>query len=496
MPVLFEIYRAGQRAESFDLDGSVAMGPESVPMSGPVRFTGGLLRVDVDDQAAGVAVRWDAGRVGTLHLETCRLRPRPEPYVLNVELLRHRLMRILQKQEDWAMFDLTRAEHGLQERLDKLKLQFARALGELHEPQVAAGLADEALPEAIELSEQIAILHGELLLGRRVQLATMPKNLLGVRGDAATRNAKYRETLAGKFDFVAVPLPWAQLQPEEDDFHTADADELTAELHKRRVPTIGGPLISADPAALPDWITLYEDDPDTVRDLAFRYVSQMVNRYRGRINAWDVVSGLHLPGTFDVGFEQLVEITRLLVGQVKTLLPSARTLVTICEPFGDYLGEGRGTPPLLYAEMVAQSGVPCDGFGLHVILGAQGHEVRDLFALSQMLDRYAALGKPIYLTATGCPGKPAANGGWRNGFDGQVQADWLEAFYRIALSKPFIDSITWANLCDDGAHLPAGGLLDGMLAPKASFTRLQDLRRLLRECREGDQMPSTVMLRR
>lgn len=494
MPVLFEIYRGGERAESFDVGGAVAMGPESVPMPGTVRFTGGLLRVDVDDQAAGVAVRWNATSMGTLHLETCRLQPRPEPYLLNVELVRHRLMRILQKQEDWAMFDLSRAEGHLQDRLDKLKANFALALGLLDEPAEAAKVADAALAEAIDISEGIAALHAELLLGRRVQLATMPKNLLGVRGDHTVRNAKYRETLAGKFDFVSLPLPWAQLQPDEDEFALEDADDLVEQLHKRRLPIIGGPLINICDKCLPNWLALYEDDFDTVRDLAFRYVSQIVGRYRGKISAWNVVGGLHLPGTFDGGFEQLVELTRLLVGQVKTLLPSARTLVTVTEPFGTYLGSGAGTPPLLYAEMVAQSGVACDAFGLHVDVGGVQGEVRDLFQLSQMLDRYAALGKPIYLTAVGCPGKKVAAGSWRHGFDAEVQAEWLEQFYHIALSKPFVDSVTWCDLGDDASYIPGGGLLDDMLTPKPAFKRLQNIRQNLRTHREGET-PSTVILR-
>ncbi|MEM8873505.1 MAG: endo-1,4-beta-xylanase [Planctomycetota bacterium] len=470
------------------------MGPESVPMPGEVRFTGGMLRVDVDDQAAGVAVRWDAGVMGTLHLETCRLQPRPEPYLLNVEVVRHRLMRILQKQEDWAMFDLSRAEGNLQERLDKLKADFAIALGLLDEPGEAAKVADQALADAVDISEAIASLHAELLLGRRVQLATMPKNLLGVRGDHSVRNAKYRETLAGKFDFVSLPLPWNQLQPDEDEFATEDADELVEQLHKRRLPIIGGPLIDISDKCLPNWLALYEDDFDTVRDLAFRYVSKIVGRYRGKISAWNVVGGLHLPGTFDGGFEQLVELTRLLVGQVKTLLPSARTLVTVTEPFGLYLASGEGTPPLLYAEMVSQSGVACDAFGLNIDLGSAKGEVRDLFQLSQMLDRYGALGKPLYLTAVGCPGKQVSNGSWRHGFDRDVQAEWLESFYHIALSKPFVDSVTWSDLGDDGAQVAGGGLLDDMLTPKPAFKRLQNLRQNLRSHREAEQ-PSTVILR-
>jgi hypothetical protein len=43
-------------------------------------------------------------------LETTRLASREKPYILNVELARFRLMKVVQKQEDWNLFDFPRAE--------------------------------------------------------------------------------------------------------------------------------------------------------------------------------------------------------------------------------------------------------------------------------------------------------------------------------------------------------------------------------------------------
>ena len=52
----------------------------------------------------------------------------------------------------------------------------------------------------------------------------------------------------------------------------------------------------------------------------------------------------------------------------------------------------------------------------------------------------------------------------------------MEAAYKTALSKPFVESIAWANLADIGHTLPGGGLLDDMLQPKPVFDRLQKMR--------------------
>jgi hypothetical protein len=119
-----------------------------------------------------------------------------------------------------------------------------------------------------------------------------------------------------------------------------------------------------------------------------------------------------------------------------------------------------------------------------------GMFARDLFQLSYTLDKFATLGKPVFLTAVGVPGRstpdpadvsggqvnPAAGGRWHRLWDPNLQAEWMEAVYHLALSKPFVESIAWNNLADLQPTLPAGGLLDDLLQPKPVFTRLQQMR--------------------
>src|SRR5690348_2326749 len=111
MQVKFEIYRDGKRLTTFTPTAAIAIGPESVPVAGDVQFRDGLLTVSrTDDHAAGVGLLWDVGPLGAYHIETTRLQPREKPYNLNVELARFRLMKIVQKQEDWNLFDFPKAE--------------------------------------------------------------------------------------------------------------------------------------------------------------------------------------------------------------------------------------------------------------------------------------------------------------------------------------------------------------------------------------------------
>src|SRR6185437_12169774 len=94
----------------------------------------------------------------------------------------------------------------------------------------------------------------------------------------------------------------------------------------------------------------------------------------------------------------IIELTRLLVSQVKSLIPNARTMVTITHPFGEYHARGRASvPPIMYAEMVAQAGISFEAFALELELGvpAPGMFLRDLFQLSTLLDRFSTLGPSL-----------------------------------------------------------------------------------------------------
>ncbi|HEX4052800.1 MAG TPA: endo-1,4-beta-xylanase [Tepidisphaeraceae bacterium] len=493
MSIKFEIYRDGIRLTQFTPVAPMAMGPESVPLPAEIYFRDGILVLNrADEHALGIALLWDVPGVGTLHLETTRLQHREQPYNLNVELARFRLMKIVQKQEDWNLFDFPKADRFNQRFRDSQSL-LADALGKLHEPAEAAKLADQSLAIAIDLSEQLSIFHGELLINRRKQTNAFVKHIVGCRLDPVIQNQKYKDTLSNNFDYAVLPIRWNQLQPEEHTFDASAVDEWADLLSRKRMPIIAGPLIDLTEGEVPDWMYIWEHDFDTLRELAYEYVQKVVTRYRKHVSVWNVCAGLHTNSVFTLSFEQVIELTRLLVAQVKTLLPAARTLVTIKYPFGEHHARSRSSvPPMLYAEMVAQGGISFEAFGLEFEMGvpSPGMFTRDLFQFSCMLDKFSTLGRPLFLTSLCVPGRstpdphdrsegkldPILAGKWKRPWDPELQAEWLSAAYRLALSKPYIESIAWGNLADTNPTLPAGGLLDDMLKPKPAFVKIQEMR--------------------
>jgi hypothetical protein len=497
MAITFEIYRDGVRATAFEPVAAMAMGPEGIPIPAEISFRDGVLSINrKEDHATGVALLWDCGPLGAFHLETTRLPPRDRPYVLNVELARSRLMKVMQKQEDWNLFDFPRAEKFNNQFRDA-QLLFAESLGRLDTPAEASKLADQSLALALDLSEELSTFHGDLLLTRRRSGNSFVKHVFGCRVNSEVQNERYKELAASSFDYIVLPMSWKQLQPQEHEFDTSSLDEWVEMLSRRRVPTIAGPLLRLEHEHVPDWMVIWEHDFDMVREMAYDYVQKVVNRYRRVVSAWNVAASLQTNAAFTLTFEQIIELTRMLVSQIKTMIPTARTLVTISHPFGEYHAHGRAAvPPMLYAEMLSQSGINFEAFALEIEMGvpAPGMFMRDLFQLSSLLDKFSTLGRPVFLTAVGAPSRstpdssdisegtldPGKGGRWRRPWDPQLQAEWMEAVYQVALSKPFVESIAWGNLADLRQTIPGGGLFDDVLQPKPSFVKLQQMRERLR----------------
>ena len=290
-----------------------------------------------------------------------------------------------------------------------------------------------------------------------------------------------------------MPVGWRDVEPSEQTFNWKALDAWVDVLSKHRIPLKGSTLLSFSEENVPKWLYIWEHDFNTVRDLAFEHMRRIMNRYGQYIDAWDVVSGIHANNCFTFNFEQLMELTRMAAAVAKQIAPNSLAVVDLVAPWGEYYARNQRTiPPLLYADMVVQSGVNFDAFGLQFQFGpgVDGMFVRDMFQISTLLDLFAKLGKPLHITAVQVPSDivPVGNaengeeiaidgGYWHEPWNEEVQSEWLRQFLVIALSKPFVESVSWRSLADhEGQAVPHGGLLRSDLSPKAAYHRLAKLR--------------------
>ncbi len=495
----FLVFKRGHRAKRWPVRNAYLVGADGNALRGEVGFREGTICCENrEGGTAALALQQNTGNCGELTLQTCLLPERDEPYLLNLELARHRLMALYNKLEDWGMFDLG-PSHAVTKRAELARGLFLESLCCQNEhPTRADKQARDSLVAALDATEQLALAHADLLLERRKTTGAMPRLALGCGVALDPVHERIRAGMAANFDFLQVPVSWRSLAPAEGEYRWETLDNWAQWLLRSRMPAVAGPLVSFEPGAVPDWLFMWEHDFDTVRELIYEHIEQVVKRYRHVVSTWNVVSGLHVNSHFSFTFDQIIFLTRMAAMVVKDTHPTSKVIVELRQPFGEYYGQNqRSIPPLTYADLLIQGGVNFDGFNVKLLMGqpAAGQYTRDLMQVSNLLDQFAPLGKPLHLTIAApsekvvpkpaegenqeAPGDPNC-GHWRKPWSPLIQGHWLTAIVQIAMSKPFVETVTWKDLVDHSdMEMPAGGLIDASLQPKGAFRRFLACRRNL-----------------
>jgi GH35 family endo-1,4-beta-xylanase len=292
------------------------------------------------------------------------------------------------------------------------------------------------------------------------------------------------------FGSVTIPINWAQIEPTRGNYDFSAVDACITAIGKKKVALGAGPVLCFSKEYLPDWLLHSRANFEKIRDIAYQFVLNIVSRYAGNIRAWRVISGLNAYNHFGFSFEQVLEMTRAATMAVKAASDGGLKIIEITNPWGEYYATTPNTiPPLVYVDMVVQSGINFDAFALQMHFGknADGMHIRDMMQISAMLDRFLPVAKPLYITDVEIPSQNGtgqqdgqAAGIWHKEWDQPKQAQWVEQFCKIALSKPFVDSVTYANLCDaENSIIASSGLLTAQFEPKKSYQTLKKLREVI-----------------
>ncbi|MFH1746270.1 MAG: hypothetical protein ABIG44_04425 [Planctomycetota bacterium] len=473
-----------------ELHGAHLLGNDSVPVRGNVSMKKGeiLCQPRTPDPVA-LALLWPVNGYGTIQLETTRLPERKQPYILNLELARHRLMRITLKREEWGLFDY----HGMSEigtQIEHARELFVKALQAASDPPAAARYADQSLKLALWAADEMCRFHATVFLERRQQSGGFGRQYLGVAVQPCCPADIPTDGLQQTFDFVRIPFVWRDIQPEEHEISYDAVDRWTQACAQAKLNLRAGPLLNFGVQSVPDWMYIWDNDFDTILDYAREHIERTVKRYANEVNTWIAASGLHADNVFAFNFEQIMEITRVATATIRHLAPRSQIVLDLVQPWGEYFARNQRTvPPLLYADMAIQSGIGFDAFGVQFIfgIGSEGYHLRDPLQISALIDRLANFGRPLHITAVAVPSAGSAKedpiktgGQWRGPWTDQSQADWLLNFCEIALSKPYVESVCLQNLTDcAGNPIPTGGILHEDLTPKPAFARLVELRQRL-----------------
>jgi hypothetical protein len=253
---------------------------------------------------------------------------------------------------------------------------------------------------------------------------------------------------------------------------------------------MGGPLIDFHGSRLPAWLLKREKSLAGVTSFTCNYVATVVKRYRGRIRTWQLTAGSNIGSPFGLSEDEILWLTLRVAEAARQADPGSELVIGLAQPWGDYLAMAPRThSPFVFADNLVRSGLNLAALNLEMVMGVwpRGSYCRDLLDASRIMDLYSLLGVPLQITL-GYPSHPGTDeracpdfkinaGHWRTGFTPEIQADWAEAFARLALCKPPVKSVVWTHLNDGESHLfPGCGLIDAQGNVKPAVSRLAQLR--------------------
>lgn len=411
---------------------------------------------------------------------------------LLAELARTRLRRVQESAAALRGAGLTISK-ALLDRVTVAEDALARGfVGSLH---ALAKAMDErnhdALRDALWAGELLAVEKARFVIAGKFK---NPRSgfLWGCNCFSYLRDGKpYQDLFAALFNYATVPFYWKGFEPEDGKPAWEKMDKMLDWLDSVKIAPKGHPLMWFHEAGIPTWIRDHAADwaYAKVRDRYRRRIVDIVRRYKDRIRIYDSINESH-DWANELGYsaEQMLELTRVACEAAREGDPGATRVINNCLPWSEYVATRRTyfrqeerplRSVMRHLKECLDTKIPFEAIGLQLY-----YPHFDMFEIDRLLDRFAALGKPIHITELGVSSKPGvddrslvkdAGGEWHGPWTETLQADWIEQFYTIAYSKPAVEAVTYWDFSDAGQFWPWSGFLDRELKPKESYRRLKAL---------------------
>jgi endo-1,4-beta-xylanase len=280
----------------------------------------------------------------------------------------------------------------------------------------------------------------------------------------------YRRRFAQVFNYATLGFYWPYYEPEQGRPIYQYTDGVTVWCAEHGVTCKGHPLVwdFADPRWLPR-------DFAEIRRLSHSRVREIVNRYQGRIDIWDVVNEPTHLGRFKTRLGEWA-ISMGAIPYVREHLQIARA----ANPRANLLVNDYRTDPPFHQilEGLRENGrLLCDTIGIQSHMHDGGWPLRNI---NVVCDRFADFGVPIHFTETtivsGPRRGPGENWGPTTPEGEAYQAEYVPKFYTLLFAHPAVGAVTWWDFSDNGAWQgAAAGWVRRDMSPKPVYERMLDL---------------------
>lgn len=295
-------------------------------------------------------------------------------------------------------------------------------------------------------------------------------------------NAAYAKEFSDLLNYATVPFYWWTYAREEGKPNYQDTERIIQWCREHGIKMKGHPLAWNE--GQPPWLP---SDPAEASRMQMQRITDIVSRFKGQINFWDVVNEAT---DFDrdstrEGGPTLTAAIRAM--GVKSYMRSAFARARQANPeatlvINDYVTSQD------YADKVLSQLTDDAGHPLYDVIGIQCHQHRKAWTVQETWDiceRFEKLDKPLHFTeATILSGqsgwelkKDHKDFNWASTPEGEAeQAREVVQFYTILFSHPSVEAITWWDFSDQGAWQGApAGLVRADMTPKPAYEALMKL---------------------
>ena len=304
-------------------------------------------------------------------------------------------------------------------------------------------------------------------------------NLFGLDVHATDEmQIKYQQCFAELFNYATLPFYWGGYEKTPGNTQEKRLRELATWCRDHRITTKGHPLIYQ--LVYPNWAP---KDPVEAVPLLHARVTDLINRYDGLINIWDVMNEAntaHIYPTTGVGAWVIRDGAPQAVGTALQWARAANPTGNETFLYNDY---DRTAQNLGLLQWLADHHQLPDVIGMQSHMHEANWRPDEIWAVAE---RFARFGRPIHFTETtivsaehrsipNAPGPDATD--WKTTPAGEKeQAAYIVQFYSILFSHPSLRAITWWDLSDRHAWLGApAGLLREDNSPKPAYDALMQL---------------------
>jgi endo-1,4-beta-xylanase len=284
-------------------------------------------------------------------------------------------------------------------------------------------------------------------------------------------NARYANVAGREFSYLTAEyeMKWNPIESTPGAGNFSGADAVVGYAMSQGMKVKGHTLIWH--GATPSWVNALS--PADLRAAFERHIRAVAERYRGRVDAWDVVN----EAVADDGSGLRDTVFRQKLGD--SYIADAFRLARAADPgarlfYNDYGGEGMNAKANriyeLLRDLIAQ-GVPIDGVGLQMHVSATNRPSDASIAAN--MRRLADLGLTVHISemdvrVAAVPGTPQTRL--------EVQRSTYHDIVRVCVDEPRCEAITFWGFTD--AHTWINGdsplLFDAQYNPKPAYQGVLD----------------------